>query len=138
METKLKMNSIILWLIWLAIFLSLFLYQFLLGGGIPSGKNETEPPVVFMWIIGSEILIASFIRWVLIPKQVDNIKLLRLMIIGLALSESVQFIQIFVIGKNYPETQLSVFALSVFSVAQFIPLYAKKEDPKENNPSRFQ
>lgn len=138
MEAKLKMNAIILWLIWLAIFLSLFLYQFLLGGGIPSGKNETEPPIIFMWIIGIEILIASFIRWILIPKQDDNVKLLRLMIIGLALSESVQFIQIFVIGKNFPETQLSVFGISVLSVAQFIPLYAKKENSNENIPRQFQ
>lgn len=124
MENNFKNNAIAFWLIWFAMFSALFMYQFFLAFGIPSGKNVSEPPVIFMWIIGVSVLVASVIRWVIIPRQKNFQNLLHLMIVGLALSESIQFIQIFIVGKNYPETQLTFFAISILSVEQFIPFYA--------------
>ena len=51
--------------------------------------------------------------------------MLVLMIAGLALAEAAQFFQIFLIGPNYPETQMSIFILSLVGVGQFAPIYLK-------------
>ena len=50
------------------------------------------------------------------------------MIMGIALAESALFYEIFLIGPEYPETQLSIFILSLLGVGQFAPIYVKKKD----------
>lgn len=125
MNENFKAPPIIFWAIWGFMFTSIFIYQAFLGGGIPSGKDDGKPEQVFLIICICLIIVSSFIRWVLIPKQKDLAKLLPLMIIGLALGETVQFIQIFIIQKKFPETQLQFFLLGIICVAQYIPFYAK-------------
>ena len=68
----------------------------------------------------------SLIRWLVIPKLNDNLKLLRAMIVGLALCEGSGFMQIFLLGKEYPDTQKLIFVLAVLGVVQFAPTYFKK------------
>jgi hypothetical protein len=48
------------------------------------------------------------------------------MVIGLALSEGAGIFGIFLVPHDQPETKLLVFLLSLFSVLQFVPLYARE------------
>ncbi len=118
-------HALVFWVIWIAIFLSLFTYQFILGGGIPRGENQGNPEIGFQALSVGVVLAATFIRWFLIPKAQDVQRMLVLMIAGLALAEAAQFFQIFLIGPNYPETQMSIFILSLVGVGQFAPIYLK-------------
>jgi hypothetical protein len=47
-------------------------------------------------------------------------------LIGLALCEGSGFLQIFLLGKEYPDTQKLIFVLAVLGVVQFAPTYFKK------------
>ncbi len=119
--------NVAFWVCWVAIFSSLFIYQFFLGRGIPQGENASEPiNTAFYGVCFGSILIATFIRWILIPKVKVIRQALVLFIIGIALSESVVFYEIFLIGPNYPETQMIFFILSVMSTFQFIPTFLNK------------
>jgi len=51
-------------------------------------------------------------------------QLLTMMIVGVALSETVEFHGIFLFTADQPETKLSPFLLALVSVAQFMPVYA--------------
>lgn len=131
MENQLNSKPIVLWVIWSFMFIAILMYQFLLAGGIPSGKNKSDPTSIFMWIIWIEVFATCFIRWVLMQNQKETSKLLVLMIVGLSLAESMQFIQIFIIGNNFPETQLTVFIISIISALQFMPTYAINHNSKD-------
>ena len=48
-----------------------------------------------------------------------------MMIIGLALSEAVEFYGIFLIPRDQPDTKLALFMLPLLSMAQFVPTYAR-------------
>ncbi|EDY82574.1 hypothetical protein VDG1235_2197 [Verrucomicrobiia bacterium DG1235] len=48
------------------------------------------------------------------------------MILGLALIDGAQIIQLFLIGNDFPQKQLIVFVLCIFGAAQFAPFYASK------------
>ena len=126
-DNKIKQEQLSCWVIWGAMFSALFFYQFFLAHGIPQGKDDGKPNQVFFWMSIGVVLISSGIRWFLIPKEKEIAKMRMLMIVGLALGESAQLFQIFLIGKNYPETQLAIFILSVLCVAQFMPFYVLKK-----------
>jgi len=120
-------HPLVFWVIWIALFQSLFVYQYFLAGGLPSGEDKGNPDIIFLVLSIGVIVAATVIRWFLIPKAKDIQKLLILMIVGLALAEGAQFYQIFLIGPDYPETQMSIFILSVLGVGQFAPFYVKKQ-----------
>ncbi|MDB4388798.1 hypothetical protein N9Z49_01960 [Akkermansiaceae bacterium] len=48
------------------------------------------------------------------------------MVVGLALCEGSGIQQIFLLGKEYPDTQKLIFVLAVLGVVQFAPTYFKK------------
>lgn len=132
-ENKIKQEQLKCWIIWGSMFSALFFYQFFLADGIPQGKDNGKPNQVFVWISLGFVLISSGIRWFIIPKEKEIAKILVLMIVGIALGEGAQLFQLFIIGKNYPETQLFIFFLSILCVAQFIPFYVlKKPTEKES------
>ncbi|MBT6166457.1 MAG: hypothetical protein HN570_03985 [Verrucomicrobia bacterium] len=125
-ETMRSPDQLIAWVIWGAILMGLFVLQFFIGGGIPTGDQMENPPTVMSLICIAGVAIGTLIRWLVIPKLNDNLKLLPAMIVGLALCESSGLLQMFLLGKEYPDTQKLIFVLAVLGVVQFAPTYFKK------------
>ena len=125
-ETMRSTDQIIAWVIWGAILIGLFVLQFFIGGGIPTGDQMENPPTVMSLICIAGVAIGTLIRWLVIPKLNDKPKLLRAMVVGLALSQGSGVLQIFLLGKEYPDSQKLIFVLAVLGVVQFAPTYFKK------------
>ena len=116
-------KTIVFWIIWFAIFNGLFLLQFFVGGGIPKGENEGDAPMAMIAAAGALALASMAVRFVVIPRLDTVEKLLSAMLVGLALGEAVGFIGMFMIGKEFPETRLALFVVSVSAVVAFAPVY---------------
>ena len=101
-ETMKSRDQLVAWVIWGAILMGLFVLQFFIGGGIPTGDQIENPPTVMSLICIAGVAIGTLIRWLVIPKLNDNLKLLPAMIVGLALCESSGLLQMFLLGKEYP------------------------------------
>ena len=125
-ETMRSPDQLIAWVIWGAILMGLFFLQFFIGGGIPTGDEMENPPTVMSLICIAGVAIGTLIRWLVIPKLNDKPKLLRAMVVGLALSQGSGVLQIFLLGKEYPDSQKLIFVLAVLGVVQFAPTYFKK------------
>ena len=125
-ETMRSPDQLIAWVIWGAILMGLFILQFFIGGGIPNGDQMENPPTVMSLICIAGVAIGTLIRWLVIPKLNGYHNLLRAMVVGLALCEGSGIQQIFLLGKEYPDTQKLIFVLAVLGVVQFAPTYFKK------------
>ena len=119
-------DQLIAWVLWGAILMGLFFLQFFIGGGIPTGDEMENPPTVMSLICIAGVAIGTLIRWLVIPKLSDKPKLLRAMVVGLALSQGSGLLQIFLLGKEYPDSQKLIFVFAVLGVVQFAPTYFKK------------
>jgi hypothetical protein len=127
-----KRQLVVLWTIWGALFSAIIIYQFALGGGIPTGENKGPGGVNFAVMLGvGQIVAASVVRWLLLPRAKHPGQVLVFMVIGLALSEGAEFYGLFLVPKNQPSTQLAMWLLSLLSALQFIPIYAKSENSAE-------
>jgi len=127
-------NPLIFWVIWTALISAVFIYQFALGHGIPQGENQ-EPLILGLpeTVALAQLLIAAAIRWILIPRTPLLKKRFVLMIIGLALSEAVEFYGLFLISATQPQTKLIFWFLALCSCLQFIPFYARNEPPPSDH-----
>ncbi|MES2661447.1 MAG: hypothetical protein V4689_22705 [Verrucomicrobiota bacterium] len=120
-----KVPALVFWIIWFAILNGLVMIQFLVGGGIPKGEDQGNPPVLFLAIAAGLALVALAIRFVLIP-QIESVpKKLPAMVIGLALSEGIGFLGMFAVGKEFPATQQTLFVTAIACIACLAPVYAK-------------
>jgi len=120
-----KQQAILMWILWFAFLQSALAIHFVLGGGFPEGANAAEPMATWLWgICLVPIIVATALRWLIIPKIKAQKKLLVAMIIGLALSEQPIFFSLFLIGGDYPQNQIVVLMVAVFSLIQFAPSYA--------------
>jgi hypothetical protein len=120
--------AIVYWTIWAAIFFAVFAYQFILGHGLPRGANAPGAglsPIALIAI--AAVIVATIVRWLVIPRTTDGRQLLILLIIGMALSETPTLFEIFLLPASMPETKLLIFGLSVVSCAQFAPIYVGRE-----------
>lgn len=115
---------LVFWIIWFAIFNGLFIMQFVVGGGFPSGSNEGEVPLWSVAVPTGLLIAAMAIRFIWIPKISSIVALLPAMVIGLALSEAVGILGIFALGKEFPETRMALFIASSCAVLTFAPIYA--------------
>jgi len=119
-----KQKAYVFWILWFVFLQSAFLFHFLMGGGFPEGENIEKPMAVWPWAACLiPILIATSVRWLVIPKLRHQQQLVA-MIIGLALSEQPIFFSLFLIGSDYPQYQITILMLSVVSLIQFAPSYA--------------
>lgn len=99
--------------------------QWLLGGGLPEGENIETLMSVGSWAMCFvPLIVATVIRWLVIPKIKVPQQQLVAMILGLALSEGPIFLSLFLIGSDYPQNQIAVLIVAVFSIIQFAPSYA--------------
>lgn len=117
---------LVFWIIWFAILQGLVMIQFLVGGGIPRGADQGNPPVWVLQATGGLALAALAVRFILIPKIQAVPKKLPAMIVGLALSEGIGFLGIFAVGKEFPTTQLSCLVLAICCIVSLAPVYAKE------------
>ncbi|MES2981019.1 MAG: hypothetical protein V4727_01800 [Verrucomicrobiota bacterium] len=129
-------NVAVFWIIWFMIMNGLFVMLFVAGGGIPKGSNAGPPPT---WIIGAcaaFTVVAVAIRFLIIPRIKQLSKLLPAMIVGIAFAEATGIIAIFALGKEFPETRMTLFLTSVFTVLIFAPSYASSLAYGALNPKR--
>jgi CDP-diglyceride synthetase len=129
-------NIAVFWIIWFAIMNGLFIMLFLVAGGIPKGANQGPPPT---WIVGAcaaLVVVAVAIRFLLIPKIKQIAQLLPAMIVGMAFAEAVGIFAIFLLGKEFPETRMSLFLTSAFTVLIYAPSYASNLAKGAVNPKR--
>jgi hypothetical protein len=120
-----KQHAIVMWIIWFSILQGAFLIQWFLGEGIPEGENVPEPMALSLWALCfGPIVLASLIRWLVIPKLEDAQQQLTTMIIGLAFAEAPIFFSLFLVGPDYPQNQIAVLMVAVVAIIQFAPSYA--------------
>ena len=119
-----------LWIVWFFIFSGLFVIQFFLGGGIPTGGNTGPLPMPIMAAGAGAFLVSVVIRWFLIPRTAKGgpTRLMPVMIAGIAIAEMVCFLGIFLLPDTVPQLKLAFFITSVIGVAQFAPIYASQTD----------
>src|SRR5262249_1189856 len=101
---------------------------FLLGGGLPQGKNPPTTrlhPVAILAV--TVVVIATGIRWLVLPRFTALNQKLVMMIVGMAFSEGAGIDGIFLIPADQPETKLAIFVLSLLGMLQFAPFYARTE-----------
>jgi hypothetical protein len=119
---------VVLWVAWFGITSAIPLYQIFLGGGWPRGSNVGGAGLSAIELMAvGQLLAATVIRWLVLPRFSQGPQLLTLMIVGLALSEAVELYGVLLIPRDQPETKISLFVLSLLSAAQFAPTYARSQ-----------
>jgi len=114
-----------MWVIWFSFLQGSLMIQWFLGRGIPGGENAETPMAVWLWgLCFGPLVFATVIRWVVLPKIEVKEQQLAAMIVGLALSEGPIMFSLFLVGSDYPQNQIAVLIVAVFSIIQFAPSYA--------------
>lgn len=129
-------QATVLWVIWFSLIAAIVLYQTKLGHGWLHGsdaRSAVASPVV--WVAFGMLLSAAAVRWLLIPQVRRFRPLLVLLLIGLTLSETVEFFGLFLLPGDMPATKMALFVLSLASTLQFAPFYARSLLPAAS-PSR--
>ena len=120
-----KQQAFVMWIIWFGFLQMAFAYHFVLEDGFPSGDNAAETMASWLWVLCLlPIILATIVRWWVIPKLKDQKQMLSALIVGLALTEASILFELFQIGSDYPQNQIVVLMVAVFSLIQFAPIYA--------------
>lgn len=122
-----------MWIIWFAQLQAAFIFQFFLAGGFSKGENAVEPMAAWLWLACLlPLVVATGIRWLVIPKIKQAAQQLVTMIVGLALAEASVLVGIFLVAPDYPQNQIGFLMVAVVGIIQFAPSYATpgyKTDP---------
>ena len=123
------MVKTICFIIWSAILTSAFVYPPFLDGGypFPSGDQALQ----FNWVVYLSLFMigaATLIRWLIIPKIGLSPAVFPLLIIGLALSESTIFFEIFLLGPDQANEKALIYWLAIASMLQFFPSFIQKRE----------
>ncbi len=113
---------IVLWVIWASIFSALFFYRSFLEGSFEGSGMLAENPSLLWGLYGGTLVIAFSLRFFLLTRARKLQQALTLMIIGLAVSESLTFYGLFL----FPEYLDLMFYTSVVLVFVYIPTYASR------------
>jgi hypothetical protein len=120
-----KQQALVMWIIWFVFLQMAFAYHFVLEDGFPSGDNAAEPMASWLWVLCLvPVILATLLRWWVIPKLKDQKQMLSALIVGLVLTEAPILFELFLIGSDYPQNQIVVLMIAVFSLIQFAPIYA--------------
>lgn len=108
-------SLVVWWIIWSAILSGLVITYMALQGpsSASSGAGIRYAPLV-------PLLLATVIRWLLLPRMVDGIRAFPLFVVGLALAESCGILGIFLT----PDLSQTYFLLGVCGITQFVPTFA--------------
>ncbi len=118
-------QPIIFWIIWFAILSGLLIMQTFAGGGIPSGSDQGEGPVLFQTLALVAAAASLIVRFAIIPRLKELQKKLPAMIVGLALAEGIGIIGMFAVPHQYGATRLFMLGVSLVCVAISAPVYVK-------------
>lgn len=132
-------QALVFWVIWASLLGGVVMYPFMLGDGLPSGPNSEAPISPVIWILGAgSFLVAAFIRWIVLPRIKSLQSQLPPFVIGIAVGEAIVFYGLFLVGPEYPQTQLAFFVISFLAVAQFIPVFTRpgRFDPNAGRMAR--
>lgn len=114
-----------MWIIWFAQLQAAFVFQFFLADGFSKGENAADPMVFWLWLACLlPLVVATGIRWLVIPKVTQAAQQLVAMIVGLALAEVSVLMGIFLVAPEYPQNQIGFLMVGVVSIIQFAPSYA--------------
>ncbi|MES2997394.1 MAG: hypothetical protein V4733_11350 [Verrucomicrobiota bacterium] len=116
-------TAAVAWIIWFSIFAGLFIMTIIINGGVSFAKDSAEPSLWIILVPSAAAIASLVVRFFVIPKLPDLPTKFPAMIIGLALAEGVGILALFVVGKSYPQTQLSLLAISVFCILCHAPVY---------------
>ena len=120
-----KQQAFVMWIIWFGFLQMAFAYHFVLEDGFPSGDNAAETMASWLWVLCLlPIILATIVRWWVIPKLKDQKQMLIALIVGLGLTDAPILFELFLIGSDYPQNQIVVLMVAVFSLIQFAPIYA--------------
>jgi len=120
-----KQQAFVMWIIWFIFLQMAFAHHFVLGDGFPKGDNSDAPMASWLWVLCLvPVILATFLRWCVIPKLKDQKQMLLALIVGLALTEASILFELLLIGSDYPHNQIVVLMIAVFSLIQFAPIYA--------------
>ena len=120
-----KQQAFVMWIIWFVFLQMAFAYHFVLEDGFPSGDNAAEPMASWLWVLClMPVILATLLRWCVIPKLKDQKQMLIGLLVGLALTQAPILFELFLIGSDYPQNQIVVLMIAVFSLIQFAPIYA--------------
>ncbi len=123
-------QAMVLWIIWVSILAGIVVLQFTLGRGLPLGTNAPSEKIqpIAMVAVGL-IVVASLLRWLVLPRFAIVAQQLVVMVAGLSLSEGAAILGLFLISPHQPETKVTLFVLGLLSAAQFAPFYARSGPP---------
>jgi hypothetical protein len=130
-------QPVVFWIIWFAILSGLMIIQFILGGGIPAVSSQEKEPVIWQVVALGAATVALVIRFIIIPRLEGLEKKLPAMIIGLAVSEGVGIIGIFVVPHEHSSTRLFMLGTAIVCIVLSAPVYAKPSgggSPFRNDP----
>ena len=114
----------LMWVIWIAMMMALPLYKIFLGGGGERVDTHARPVDLFVLsLFCVPLLVSTGIRWLIIPKFKNSLRILTPFIAGVALAESLVFYGKFLV----PEFESVFFWAGVLAMAQFVPVY--RTDP---------
>jgi hypothetical protein len=115
--------KLVCWVIWTTLLAGVFFYQFLLGGGLPSGQDKEGLPWIFVWFSFANFTVSTALRWILVPRLKSMQAIFSTMIVGMAFAEASQFFQLLLIGPDFPDTQMPIFVLTVLCLVQWMPVF---------------
>lgn len=120
-----KQHALVMWVLWFAQLQAAFIFQMFLGDGFSKAANAAEPMALWLWLICCvPLVLATAIRWLIIPKIQLPQQQLMAMIIGLALAEGTVLLSIFLVAPDYPQNQIGILMVAVVALIQFAPSYA--------------
>jgi hypothetical protein len=121
-----QLPKLILWVIWIALFSSVFMYAEFLGGAKPD-QGHVDLFLISMLLVPFGVSIG--IRWFLLPKAKTYQGMLPFFIIGMAVAESLVFYGIFL----FPYHQNLFISFAVIGMIQFFPFFLAARSPKTAN-----
>lgn len=112
--------------LWFVILSGFLMIQFVIGGGIPSGPDQGEPPALQKFLPLAPALLAWIVRLFVLPRIDQPAKQLPAMLIALALAEATGFLGLFFISPTFPSTRLTCFVVAVLTILALAPIPRKK------------
>jgi hypothetical protein len=125
-------KAMIFWILWFAILSGLLMMQLLAKGGVPKLENPENASILFP-AIGLGMAMASMtVRFVVIPRMDTLEKKLPLMLVGLAMAESIGVLGAFVVPPEEGASRLFMLVLAVVCIVVSAPVYVNSG--KNKNP----
>jgi hypothetical protein len=129
-----RSRALVAWTLWASMVAAVAVLQLEVGGGIPLGANAPgsvlQAPL--LGVCALEALAVAVIRWALLPRRTDPAAIVILLVIGLALSESIAFLGMFLVARDQPQTRLALLLLALACALQMAPFYASPRRPPSN------